>query len=442
MLACAILFDEYDFNTGNFGIIEKDGEKRWVGIDFGKSHFVRVKKDIDSLYIRRTLNFLLVEMKRIVVRGENFNVIREESSDDIEENTFLMSNGKFIPKRDENLTLSKFYAQKAFERFEKIKQHTRELRIQMILDITPEKYNFEKYKLGECIMEFPQEDGIINECVEFISQDPENLIKEVKETRHLIKDRQPSDYGLPKYISEGNAEVLKEYLQYIGKYFEFTSKVLDKFGESSDEDKFRCEGLVVKKLKKIEKMLKRSTENQGAPSVSGDTKNKKLRYEQPQKPRAVAAPIPTVVGAPQDPKPETKPIIVASVPTFCPITTTRKADNQPITENVEQLRPEVPSHEPVAPSGDHDQNQNYIKKEEKEVRFADDTKPQQNPQTGPQKPKNSSNYCYIVGFAIAGLVIGLAAAYFAGAATLTPVLAAVSVFIGACCGWYVCWCFA
>ncbi|WCR53046.1 MAG: hypothetical protein PG981_000068 [Wolbachia endosymbiont of Ctenocephalides orientis wCori] len=63
--------------------------------------------------------------------------------------------------------------------------------------------------------------------------------------------------------------------------------------------------------------------------------------------------------------------------------------------------------------------------------FTNGKKPQSiPPHTDPQKPESNSKY-YKIGGAGVGLVIGLAIAYFVGAATVTPLLAAVAVFIGA-----------
>jgi hypothetical protein len=101
--------------------------------------------------------------------------------------------------------------------------------------------------------------------------------------------------------------------------------------------------------------------------------------------------------------------------------TNEETDAQPITV---QQQPEVPPHNPATPSKNH---HNKSQEDTKKVQFDE---PKQNPQADPQKPESNSKY-YMIGGAAVGLVIGLAVAYFAGAAALTQVLAAVAVFIAA-----------
>lgn len=112
--------------------------------------------------------------------------------------------------------------------------------------------------------------------------------------------------------------------------------------------------------------------------------------------------LPIKVPAPAIEQPQQDPIV--EVPS--PALDTPTSEENP-TPKVRLPEHEVPVHKPASS-------------------FTNGVKPQ----TDPQKSGSSSKY-YKIGGAGVGLAIGLAIAYFAGAAALTPVHIAVAVFIGA-----------
>lgn len=135
------------------------------------------------------------------------------------------------------------------------------------------KYSFENYESGEGLVELSEDKiDIVDRYTELIKKNHEDFIEEIQKVRALITSEldELKQETLQKYISEDKVELLKGYLQYLGKYFKFTSKILNKFNKLSDKDKLQYADLVAKKLEQIEEILNPKVQKQTPVTGNGE----------------------------------------------------------------------------------------------------------------------------------------------------------------------------
>lgn len=276
-----------------------------------------------------------------------------------------------------------------------------------IFPMSQKRYSFENYQSGKGLVELSKERvDIVNKYIESIKKDfiESQFILKITYAQLCIKcELRCLSIDGNTLLLDGNTLLLKEYLEIVKQYNGWVSSIFDKYEKWNDVLRERNEK-INRELARIEEILSSKTQkNEPATEV--------LQSE-PEKSEAEEDPSPTVLTPEGDSQPETQlPDNVISP--YATSKETEETDAEFKTYNGEKLKSEAPIYIPVAPS--EDKNKNGVR---------------ENISYSQEKSKSNSKY-YIVGCAIGGAIIGAVIAHCAGAAALTPVLAAVAVFIGA-----------